>query len=153
MSRNVSERFTSSIVLDFPHLKKDLRKIQFEGHDGQVEYTSYRLMPRVADWPASKVPDGPNPRSHGPECLESGVAREIEKTLTENPQDFHLANRGGCLLVHSLRFDPDAERIRIELDDLALHGMADGATTNAVIEQVQDELGRSECKIHHRNID
>jgi hypothetical protein len=102
-------------------------------------YTVFRIMPVVNDWPAEKVPDGANPRSHEEQCLKSPVAKAIKKTLLEAPNDFQLANRGGCLLADSLKFDPEREQITIVLSDLEIHGMADGATSNKVIAQVQEE--------------
>lgn len=125
-----------SIFLQFPHSKEQLRKI--EVNDNGSSYVIYRLMPCVETWPAAEVPDGPNPRSHKEECLKSGVAKAIRKTLIENPEDFSLANRGGFLLAESLKFDPERGRVTVVLTDCDIHGMADGATSNAVIAEVQE---------------
>ncbi len=91
-------------VIRFSHSKDDLRRISVEDSDGR--YDVYRLEPRTIDWPAAEIPDDVNPRSHDDECLKGTVARDIEKTLRESPEDFWLANRGGFVLVEKVKFDP-----------------------------------------------
>jgi hypothetical protein len=125
------------VILQVRHAKDQLRKVDVSDENGT--YTIYRLMPVVQDWPAQKVPDGPNPRSHEDECLRSSVAKAIRETLIHAPEDFQLANRGGCLLAESLKFDPERELVTISLEDLSVHGMADGATSNKVIAEVQED--------------
>jgi hypothetical protein len=126
-----------AIVLEVPLSKDHIRKM--EVYDNGRSYTVFRIMPFVRDWPAEKVPDGANPRSHEEECLRSSVAKAIKRTLLDTPNDFQLANRGGCLLADSLKFDAEREQITIVLSDPDVHGMADGATSNKVIAEVQAE--------------
>jgi len=125
-------------VIRFPHSKDYLRRISVDDSEGL--YDVYRLEPRVLDWPASEIPDDVNPRSHDEECLKSKVARDIEQTLRESPEDFWLANRGGFVLVEKVRFDPEKSVVTLIITDTDIHGMADGATTNAVISKLQKEL-------------
>jgi hypothetical protein len=125
------------VNLHFPHSKDDLRRITVKDDFG--EYDLYRISPTVAHWPAELVPDGVNPRSHDDSCLKSKVAGDIEKTLREEPQDFWLANRGGFLLADRVRFDPERGQLEIQITDEGLHGMADGATSNAVIAKLRKE--------------
>jgi len=125
------------VNLNFPHSKDDLRRITVK--DDYGVYDVYRISPSVAHWPAELVPDGVNPRSHDENCLKSKVAGDIEKTLREEPQDFWLANRGGFLLADRFRFDPERGQVEIQLSDENLHGMADGATSNAVIAKLRKE--------------
>jgi len=129
---------TSSCILRFPHAKSDLRRISVE--DSQGQYDVYRLAPKVLDWPAAEIPDDVNPRSHDEECLKSKVARDIEATLRNSPEDFWLANRGGYVLAERVKFDPEKHRVTIAISDPDIHGIADGATTNAVICKLQQEL-------------
>ena len=126
------------IVLRFPHSKDELRKIEVK--DDQGIYQVYRMAPVVRYWPAADVPDDVNPRSHDGQCLKSAIARDIEKTLREEPNDFWLANRGGYLLADRVRFDPNRGHVEISLTDLDLHGIADGGTSNKVIAKLQKEL-------------
>jgi hypothetical protein len=132
---------SASIQLRFPHSKDDLRKITVRDEYGQ--YDLYRMAPAVLTWPAVHVPDKVNPRSHDAECLKSPVARSIEDTLRHTPEDFWLANRGGFLLADRVKFEPDRGQVEIYLTDEDIHGMADGATTNAVIAKVQKEHRQS----------
>jgi AIPR protein len=136
----MSEASASPVLpftIHFPHSKEELRRIPFKDEYGQYEV--YRISPAAANWPAEKIPDGVNPRSHDEECLDSKVARDIEKTLREEPEDFWLANRGGFLLAEKVKFDPDRGEVAITLSDEGLHGMADGATTNKVIAKLRKE--------------
>ena len=134
----MSGRFTAPIDLVFPISKDELRRIAVE--DSRGAYDLYRLSPTVKNWPAEEVPDQVNPRSHDAECLTGKVAADIEATLRGNPEDFWLANRGGFLLAERVKFSPDAGTIAITLEDLDLHGLADGATSNAVMAKLRGEL-------------
>lgn len=125
-------------VLRFPHSKEELRRITVK--DATGEYEVYRMAPVVAEWPAGQVPDDVNPRSHDEQCLKSSVAKAIEETLREFPEDFWLANRGGYLLAERVKFDPAKSVVEIVLANRDIHGMADGATTNTVIAKLQKEL-------------
>ncbi|MBW7988879.1 MAG: hypothetical protein FVQ84_02500 [Planctomycetes bacterium] len=129
-------------IVSFPHSKKDLRRISVE--DSQGNYDVYRLAPKVLDWPADSIPDEVNPRSHDEECLKSKVARDIEDTLRYGPDDFWLANRGGYVLVEQVKFDPQKSIVTLLITDFDIHGIADGATTNAVIQKLQKELERTD---------
>jgi len=138
---NLSVSETARVVR-FPHSKNDLRRISVEDSEGL--YDVYRLEPRALDWPASEIPDDVNPRSHDEECLKGTLARDIEKTLREEPENFWLANRGGFLLAEKVKFDPEKSIVTLFITDTDIHGMADGATTNAIIKKLQDELKQKE---------
>ncbi len=140
----MSESATASfepIIIRFPHAKDDLRRIPIK--DGENEFALYRISPVILHWPAEQIPDTVNPRSHKEECLKTKVARDIEKTLRDEPEDFWLANRGGFLLADRVKFDPDRGQVEITLTDEDLHGLADGATTNAVMAKLRNEWQRS----------
>jgi hypothetical protein len=136
MSERESTAF-EPIILRFPHSKDDLRRITVKDDAG--EYDVYRISPVAAHWPAELVPDGVNPRSHDENSLTSKVAQDIEKTLRDEPQEFWLANRGGFLLADRVRFDPERGQLEVHLTDEDLHGMADGATSNAIIAKLRKE--------------
>ncbi len=88
------------------------------------------------------LPDGVNPRTHTAECLKSPVSKKIEQTLKDNPEDFFLANRGSTILVDSLEYDPKTGRCVMTITDTDNHGLADGATTDAVLAKVQTQFAR-----------
>ncbi len=125
------------ITLRFPHSKDDLRRITVK--DGLGEYDVYRISPSARHWPAKSLPDKVNPRSHDEACLKSKVAKDIEQTLRDEPQDFWLANRGAFVLADRVKFDPERGQLEISITDDNIHGIADGATSNAVIAKVQQE--------------
>jgi hypothetical protein len=139
---DTSSRDFAPIVLEFPHSKDEFRRIQVKDDFG--EYSVFRISPSVADWPADRVPDKVNPRSHDEACLTGSVPKAIEDTLRKEPQDFWLANRGGFLLADRVKFDPDREHVSISLEDDDIHGLADGATTNAVIAKLQKQAATDE---------
>lgn len=132
-------------TLRFPHSKDDLRRITVK--DGLGEYDVYRISPTAENWPAELVPDRVNPRSHDESCLKSKVARDIEQTLRDEPQDFWLANRGGFLLAERVKFDPDRGQLEINLTDDSIHGIADGGTTNAVIAKLRREADETKDEV------
>jgi AIPR protein len=133
------------ITLRFPHSKDDLRRITVK--DGLGEYEVYRISPSAENWPAERVPDRVNPRSHDEACLKSKVAKDIEQTLRDEPQDFWLANRGGFLLVDRVKFDPERSQLEIALTDDTIHGIADGGTTNAVIAKLRREANETKDEV------
>jgi len=128
----------TNICVAFPIDKECLRK--FTIHDDGREVTIYHLYPRLSDWLGRKLPDDVNPRSHDEEALKSTVARGIETTILESPEDFYLANRGATILAQDLRFDPTKGVVEITVTDASLQGIADGATTDAVLAKVQRDI-------------
>jgi hypothetical protein len=131
--------FDEPITLTFPHGKDDYKKIEVVDKGGK--YDLYRISPSVAHWPAADVPDEVNPRSHPQDSLIGKVAADIEETLRDNPEDFWLANRGGFLLAERVDYDDETSMLSIRLSEPKLHGLADGATTNAVISKLQSRCG------------
>lgn len=105
--------------------------------------TIWHIYPTLANWLGKKVPDDVNPRSHGENVLKGSLPLGIEETLEEYSEDFYLANRGETILAKSVEFDPHTSTVEILLTephgDDAIHGIADGGTTDAVIAKVQRE--------------
>lgn len=128
----------TNICVTFPIEKECLRK--FTLHDEGREVTIYHLYPRLSDWLGRKLPDDVNPRSHDEEALKSSVARGIETTILESPEDFYLANRGATILAQDLRYEPQKGVVEITVTDSSLQGIADGATTDAVLAKVQRDI-------------
>jgi hypothetical protein len=123
--------------------KEFIRKMAFSNSDGRKAPTEvYHMYPLLSDWIGRAVPDGVNPRSHDPECLKSPVARQIEQTIINNPEDFYLANRGSTLIADRVEFDGHTGDVEIVITDPENQGLADGATTDAVIAKVQTQLAR-----------
>lgn len=104
--------------------------------------TVLHLYPLLSEWVGRSMPDNVNPRSHDPECLKSPVAKKIEQTIMEKPEDFYLANRGSTIIAESYEFDPKTGNIELTIADPENQGLADGATTDAVVAKVQTALAR-----------
>jgi len=114
--------------------KDHLRRFEFPNGESIV---IYHLYPTLAEWMGKEIPDEVNPRSHDLDMISSGVARDIRRTIEESPSDFFLANRGATVIADSLRFDPSRSEVEIVIADPDVNGLADGATSDAVIELVQ----------------
>lgn len=131
------------IKLSFHVGKEFVRKFEIPQRDARKNPTTvYHLYPLLNEWVGRTVPDGVNPRSHDPECLRSPVAKQIEQTILNQPEDFYLANRGATLIAQSVSFDPKSGNVEIIINDPENQGLADGATTDAVIAKVQTQLAR-----------
>lgn len=123
--------------------KNFIRQLEFYQTDSRKKPTQViHLYPTLADWIGRSLPDGVNPRSHDPECLRSPVARQIEQMILNAPDDFVLANRGATVIADSFAFDPKTGDAEITITDPENQGLADGATTDAVIAKVQTQLAR-----------
>jgi hypothetical protein len=127
--------------------------VKFKVANSQIRFSTYPLQdkrrkpidiieakPFLCHYQAGKTPNTINPRSHGEECLKSPLAKEIKKTLLDDPEAFMLENRGCLILAKEARYDKTKEELTLIFDDLESHGMADGATSDTVISQVQKEL-------------
>jgi hypothetical protein len=75
---------------------------------------------------------GVNPRGVD---LNSSVAREIRRTIDEEPKAFLYRNRGLVILAKSCSLNTKSKMVTIALDDKELHGLLDGGHTYAVIQQ------------------
>lgn len=131
------------IVIEF-HVGKDfIRRFDIPQLDSRKRATTvYHMYPLLSEWVGRTAPDGVNPRSHDPECLKSPVAKQIEQTILEKPEDFFLANRGSTLIVDKVDFDNKSGMVKITINDPDNQGIADGATTDAVVAKVQTALAR-----------
>jgi hypothetical protein len=116
---------------------------EFEFPDGDARKHGVRVVhayPELTEWLGRYLPDKVNPRSHEEECLKSPVAHEIRATLTDAPEDFYLANRGGTILAESYEYDPKKGIMTLVIADPDNQGLADGATTDAVIGKMQRDI-------------
>jgi len=132
------------IRVAFPIDKECIRKFVLK--DNGKDIVIYHLYPLLSDWQGKTLPDEVNPRSHDEQALKSGVAHKIERTILESPEDFYLANRGATILAQDLKYDPDKGVVELFATDEMLHGIADGATTDAVIGKVQRDIQSGEAK-------
>lgn len=139
-----------AIRVAFPIEKECIRK--FVLRDDGKDVVIYHLYPLLSDWEGRKLPDEVNPRSHDEEALKSSVARNIEATLLESPEDFYLANRGATILAEELRYDPEKSVVELFITDPLLQGVADGATTDAVLAKVQRDIRNGEARCENGEV-
>jgi hypothetical protein len=132
------------IRVAFPIDKECIRKFVLK--DNGKDIVIYHLYPLLSDWQGKTLPDEVNPRSHDEQALKSGVAHKIETTILESPEDFYLANRGATILAQDLKYDPDKGVVELFASDEMLHGIADGATTDAILGKVQRDIKAGEAK-------
>lgn len=133
-----------AIRVAFPIDKECIRRFALKDEGKGI--VIYHLYPLLADWQGRKLPDEVNPRSHDDEALKSSLARSIETTLLESPENFFLANRGATILAEELRFDPEKGVVELSMTDPLLQGVADGATTDAVVAKVQRDIQAGTAK-------
>lgn len=132
-----------SLKVRLPLGKEYLRRIDIPSNDGRRKAIQvYHIYPLLCDWVGRTIPDGVNPRSHDVDCLSSSVAREIEHCIYEQPDDFFLANRGSTIIAESCDFDPKSGEVELTISDPENQGLADGATTDAVLAKVQTQIAR-----------
>lgn len=118
-----------------------LRKVSFnqDNLDGQF-HEIYHAYPRIKDFVAGDIPDkvNPRPRPNNDEILKGRVPRSIEITLRENPNQFHLANRGCTIFAKTATYYKDTQTLTLDFDnDDKRYGIPDGRTTDAVIYSLQ----------------
>ncbi|HRI81631.1 MAG TPA: AIPR family protein [Opitutaceae bacterium] len=110
--------------------------IKEEGREVRI----YHIYPRLWSWKGGQLPEDVNPRSHDETALTSGVAKAIGSTINDSPEDFYLANRGATILADELTYDKDRGVVEITITDSDLHGIADGATSDAVLAKIQKDI-------------
>lgn len=131
------------LKLQFHVGKEFIRQFQIPQEDARKKATTVlHLYPTLAEWVGRSMPDNVNPRSHDPECLKSPVAKKIEQTILDKSGDFYLANRGSTIIAEGYEFDPKTGNIQLIIADPENQGLADGATTDAVVAKVQTALAR-----------
>lgn len=92
----------------------------------------------IRNFPNGQIPDDVNPRSH--EKIPSRLANAIEESLMNEPEYFHLLNRGVLVLADSVRYDEGANMLYFVLADNEVNGMADGATTDRVLARIKQNI-------------
>jgi hypothetical protein len=134
-------RPSKGIRMEFFVGKDFMRRFRFDNPDARRKDTVvYHAYPTLAHWIGRTLPDNVNPRSHEGESLRSPVAREIEKTILERPEEFVRANRGITIIAEQVDFDEKSGKMAIVISKPDIQGVADGGTTDAVIARIQKQL-------------
>lgn len=126
-------------TLTFRVPSEHYRKIEIEKgiriHHAYPTIASY-LAGQFSDW------EDVNPRSHGENMLEGFVPSAIKETITDDPLNFYLANRGVTILAQAVHYEKESQECTIEFTDKTLHGVVDGGTTNAVVAALQRQAAK-----------
>lgn len=110
---------------EFTLIAKSFRKMEDpqDKNSDRVKYVCYvqaNSIPQDFDeWMET------NPRE---QKMTTNVAERIKNSLTENPQ-FHELNRGILMSVQKATFDNQTGKVKMVLDDPAIHGNIDGGHT------------------------
>ena len=137
----VKSKRKNSLSIEFPIEKNYVSVNKFTQPDARKkEISVFHIYPKLSDWPARQLPDAPNPRSHDSNCVKTPIAKAIEETLKERPEEFQFINRGLTVLAES--FEYKNGKAIITISDPENHGVADGAHSDAVISKVQEEVKR-----------
>lgn len=94
---------------------------------------------RIRDFANGTIPDKINPRSHDVIKMKSRVPRAINNSLNENPQSFHLLNRGCLILAKKAWYNNQTKTLHFIIESEEEHGMVDGATTDRVLAVLKRE--------------
>ncbi len=123
--------FAKSVPTSFPHtyrfhVSQELVRSITDPHDSGI--TIHHVWIPVAEFKREMLPDDINPRAH--EEMTGRIPQVIEKSLIENPTEFHLLNRGELILAESCRYDTHNKVLEITVTSKEDGGLADGATTD-----------------------
>jgi len=135
--------FAKSVPVDFPHtfrfrVAQELVRSIVDPHDSGV--TIHHVYIPVVEFKREMLPDDINPRSH--EELSGRIPQAIERSLIENPAEFHLLNRGELILAESCRYDNHNKTLEITISSKEDGGLADGGTTDRVIAAAEEAATR-----------
>jgi hypothetical protein len=100
----------------------------------------------AGNWPAGRISDDINPRSHDENVLDTPVAKAILGTLRDKPDQFVYANRGILVLASDATVSDGSIHLKFE-GNPAVMGLADGGTTDAVLAAFQK--GQRDTRADH----
>lgn len=127
--------------IQFPHtiqfrLEPDaFSKFYDKEHDIEI----INAYPTLKDFFQIYAPENANAREHSDKAMRFPLAKEIERTFDESPQDTILANRGITFAVQSFRYNPDTKTATLKFTDPNLHSNIDGGGSLSVLNKVQRE--------------
>src|SRR6202162_2270311 len=135
--------FAKSVPASFPHtyrfhVSQELVRSITDPHDGDI--TIHHVWIPVAQFKREMLPDDINPRAH--EEMTGRIPQVIERSLIENPTEFHLLNRGELILAESCRYDNHNKVLEITISSKEDGGLADVGTTDRVLARAEEAAGR-----------
>lgn len=99
---------------------------------------------QVRDFPNANIPDKVNPRCHEKIKMASRVPEAIEDTMRDDPELFHLLNRGCLILAKKAWYDNQTRTLHFIIESEDEHGMVDGATTDRVLARLKQQVSNAD---------
>ncbi|HEX4067174.1 MAG TPA: AIPR family protein [Acidobacteriaceae bacterium] len=135
--------FANTLPVSFPHtyrfrVPQEWVRSVIDPHDPNI--TIHHVYIPVTEFKREMFPDDINPRSH--EEPTGRIPDAIERSLIENPKEFHLLNRGELILAQSCKYDNHTKTLEITIGSPEEGGLADGGTTDRVINRAQNAASR-----------
>jgi hypothetical protein len=135
--------FAKSVPSSFPHtyrfhVSQELVRSVTDPHDADI--TIHHVWIPVAEFKREMLPDDINPRAH--EEMTGRIPLVIERSLIENPTEFHLLNRGELILAEHCRYDNHNKVLEITISSKDDGGLADGGTTDRVLARAEEAASR-----------
>lgn len=130
--------FATTLPSSFPHTYRFRVAQEFvrsftDPHDAQISI--HHVYIPVSEFKRELLPDDINPRSH--EDPTGRIPNAIERSLIENPKEFHLLNRGELILAQSCKYDNHTKTLEMTIASADEGGLADGGTTDRVITRAE----------------
>jgi len=120
-------------------------KDPYQVNDGESKGISLiHSLVKIRDFPSGTIPDTINPRSHEKINLNSKIPQAIAETLREQPEVFHLLNRGCLIIAKEAWYDNKTKMLHFVVEDENDHGMVDGATTDKVLAELKKEVSQAD---------
>lgn len=113
-------------------------------HSDIEHLTIIHALVKVCDFPNGNIPDKVNPRCHEKIKMTSRVPQAIEDTLRNDPELFHLLNRGCLILAKKAWYDNQTKTLHFIIDSEDEHGMVDGATTDRVLGLLKKQVSNAD---------
>lgn len=99
---------------------------------------------KVSDLPNGDIPDKINPRSHEKLRMTSRIPEAIEESIQEDPELFHLLNRGCLILAKKAWYDNQSKTLHFIIESDDEYGMVDGATTDRVLQELKKQVSNAD---------
>lgn len=97
----------------------------------------YMIICDVKNLP-NDIPMDTNPRMQNE---KTKVAKKIQNSLLDHSErNFYLLNRGILLSAKDVSFNNETNEVKIDFDDLSVHGDVDGGHTYKIIKNFSDQL-------------
>jgi hypothetical protein len=131
----VSQSQGISLEIPVVSLRRIPSKADPDGLRTYIAVVSVFDLPDLSEWRKINVRDAK---------LKGAVPEAIRKTLNEDPASFLFRNRGLVITVSDAKFDNEANKLTLNMQDPDIHGLLDGGHTYKVIKAYCDDVIRED---------